>query len=92
MLGVQGDQIVTIPFFATPRISAGTASMSTQTIRTTQAVIAPDPLGAEVHTFYGCWLDINQPNALQFPELVLEERGGAVYERRTATFDPVICC
>jgi hypothetical protein len=77
VLGVQGDQIVTIPFFATPRISAGTASMSTQTdTYNVQAVIAPDPLGAEVHTFYGCWLDINQPNALQFPELVLGDAAG----------------
>ena len=24
--------------------------------------------GAEVDTFYGCWLDINQPNDLRFPD------------------------
>ncbi|HEY6489852.1 MAG: kelch repeat-containing protein [Terracidiphilus sp.] len=77
VLGVQNDQIVTMPFFATPRINAGTASMTTQTdAPNVQPVIAPDPLGAEVHTFYGCWLDINQPGSLQFPELVLGDAAG----------------
>lgn len=77
VLGVQNDQIVTVPFFALPRINAGSASMATQTDEpNVQAVIAPDPLGAEVHTFYGCWLDINQPGALQFPELVLGDAAG----------------
>ncbi len=65
VLGVQNDQIITIPFFATPRVDAGTVSMATQTDPpNVQATIAPDPLGAEVHTFFGCWLDINQPGAL----------------------------
>lgn len=77
VLGVQNDQIVTIPFFATPRIAAGTASMATQTdTPNVQASIAPDPLGAEVHTFYGCWLDINQPGALQFPSAVFGDAAG----------------
>ena len=77
VLGVQNDQIITVPFFASPRISAGTASMATQTDDpNVQAVIAPDPLGAETHTFYGCWLDINQPGALQFPSIVTGDAAG----------------
>jgi Kelch motif len=79
VLGVQNDQIITIPFFATPRINAGTASMATQTdAPNVQTAIAPDPLGAEVHTFYGCWLDINQTgqSANLFPSLVLGDAAG----------------
>jgi hypothetical protein len=77
VLGVQHDQIVTIPFFATPRVDAGTVSMATQTDPpNVQATIAPDPLGAEVHTFFGCWLDINQPSALVYPTLVLGDAAG----------------
>jgi hypothetical protein len=77
VLGVQNDQIITIPFFATPRIDAGTASMATQLdTPNVQQSIAADPLGAEVHTFFGCWLDINQPNATQFPAVVFGDAAG----------------
>jgi hypothetical protein len=81
VLGVQNDQIITIPFFATPRVNAGTVSMATQTDSpNVQPSIPPDPLGAEVHTFFGCWLDINQtsaqPNALRFPSLVVGDAAG----------------
>lgn len=77
VLGVQHDQIVTVPFFATPRVDAGTVSMATQADPpNVQATIAPDPLGAEVHTFFGCWLDINQPSALVFPTLVPGDAAG----------------
>ena len=77
VLGVQNDQIITIPFFATPRIDAGTASMATQTDPpNVQTTIAPDLLGAEVHTFFGCWLDINQPNSALFPAVVFGDAAG----------------
>lgn len=81
VLGVQNDQIITIPFFATPRIDASTASMATQTdTPNVQPTIAPDSLGAEVHTFFGCWLDINQPstapNAQLFPAVVFGDAAG----------------
>lgn len=81
VLGVQNDQIITIPFFATPRVNAGNVSMATQTdLPNVQATIAADPLGAEVHTFFGCWLDINQPstdpNALFYPPVVFGDAAG----------------
>ena len=77
VLGVQNDQIITIPFFATARIDAGSASMATQTdLPNVQPTIAPDPLGAEVHTFFGCWLDINQPNSALFPAVVFGDAAG----------------
>jgi len=67
VLGVQGDEIVTIPFFAAPRVNASQA-LSGQPDPKNTRTINPDPLGAEVDTFYGCWLDINQPNDLRFPD------------------------
>jgi len=82
VLGVQNDQIITIPFFATPRVDASTVSMATQTdTPNVQPSIAPDPLGAEVHTFFGCWLDINQTNTQPgtpglFPSLVTGDAAG----------------
>ncbi|MGD0870714.1 MAG: hypothetical protein ABSB88_14250 [Bryobacteraceae bacterium] len=78
ILGVQNDQIITIPFFASPRQdTSSTNSMAAQTDDpNVQAAIAPDPLGAEVHTFFGCWLDINQASQLQFPALVQGDAAG----------------
>ncbi len=77
VLGVQNDEIITIPFFATPRVDAGTVSMATQPdAPNVQQSIAPDLLGAEVHTFFGCWLDINQPNAPLFPAVVFGDAAG----------------
>ncbi|MFY9972135.1 MAG: hypothetical protein WAK41_22280 [Roseiarcus sp.] len=67
VLGLQGDEIVTIPFFAAPRVNASQA-LSGQPDPKNTHTINPDPLGAEVDTFYGCWLDINQPNDLRFPD------------------------
>lgn len=67
LLGVQGDEIMTIPFFATPRINTGSAKMSTQTDPVNVQTINPSPLGGERYGFFGCWLDINQPSELLFP-------------------------
>ena len=72
LLGVQGDEIMTIPFFATPRIDATSANMKTQTDTFNVApVIHPDTLGGEVDTYFGAWLDINQPNEKLFPARML---------------------
>ena len=78
VLGVQNHEIVTIPFFATPRIGLGGAkTMADQTDPpNVQPLIGPDPLGAEVHTYFGCWLDINQPSANVFPAFVLGDAAG----------------
>ena len=66
VLGLQGDEIVTIPFFAAPRGDASKA-LSGQSDPKNTHTINPDPLGAEVDTFYGCWLDINQPTDRDSP-------------------------
>lgn len=67
VLGLQGDEIVTIPCFAAPRVDASQA-LSGQPDPKNTHTINPDPLGAVVDTFYGCWLDINQPGDLRFPD------------------------
>jgi hypothetical protein len=67
VLGLQGDEIVTIPFFAAARVDVS-QPLSGQPDPKNTHTINPDPLGAEVDTFYGCWLDINQPNDLRFPD------------------------
>lgn len=71
LLGVQGDEIMTIPFFATPRVDTTTASMATQTDAPNVRSISPDPIGGEVATYFGCWLDINQPNAKVLPDRLI---------------------
>ena len=67
VLGLQGDEIVTIPCFASARVDASQA-LSAQPDPKNTHTINPDPLGAVVDTFYGCWLDINQPGDLRFPD------------------------
>jgi hypothetical protein len=71
MLGVQGDEIMTIPFFANKRVNPSVV-MSQQTDPANVATtIVHDNLGGEVYTFFGCWLDINQPGDPRFPARVL---------------------
>jgi hypothetical protein len=72
LLGVQPDQqghqaYVTIPCFAAPRVNwPNPADMTTQTdpknARTVTTVA-----GGEVDTFFGCWLDLNQPGQTFLP-------------------------
>jgi Kelch motif len=71
LLGVNGDEIVSIPFFAEPRVTSSQSLTTQRDTHNRHAVIAHDPSGAEVDTYFGCWLDINQPNDLHFPQRVL---------------------
>ena len=67
LLGVQNDQngqpeYVTIPCFAVPRVNlAGPADMNNQLEDTPNAYTINVNPGVEVDSFFGCWLDINQP-------------------------------
>ncbi len=70
LLGVQGDEIVTIPFFATPRNPSGDMTQQTDTPNVAQNV-SPGPGGAEVQLYYGAWLDLNQPNTGLFPDRIV---------------------
>ncbi len=67
LLGVRGPEIMTIPFFATPRIDTSTASMTSQTDAPNVQPINASAIGGEVDAYYGAWLDINQPTDLLFP-------------------------
>jgi hypothetical protein len=66
LLGVQNDssgnpEYVTIPCFASDRVNLNApASMSAQNDAPNMQTITVNP-GVEVDTFFGCWLDINQP-------------------------------
>ncbi len=60
LAGIRNGEYVTIPFFASPRIDTTVESMARQTDDSNVQHILPSG-GAEVDTFFGCWLDINQP-------------------------------
>jgi hypothetical protein len=74
LLGIQDDQngnpeYVTVPCFATSRVNlAGPADMKTQPEDTPNAyTIDVDP-DVEVDSFFGCYLDLNQPDQKLFPQ------------------------
>jgi hypothetical protein len=73
LLGVQNDQnnnpeYVTLPFFATARNNVGApANMQDQPEDTPNAYTITVNPGAEVESFFGCWLDINQPQQKFLP-------------------------
>ena len=75
LLGVQNDalgmnEVVTIPFFAVERVNfAGPADLTTQPPDTPNVQTISPVTGKEIDTYYGCWLDMNQPTAL-FPQAV----------------------
>ena len=59
--GMSATEFVTIAFFADPRIDITQLDMTWQTDDTNiWKTIKHDPTGAEVDTFFGCWLDLNQ--------------------------------
>ena len=70
LAGYWGDDYVTIPCFALPRVDSKAVGMDQQTdsridssgnvLGNVQTITAIAD-GSEVDTFFGCWLDINQP-------------------------------
>lgn len=69
LAGIQGNEYVTMPFFALPRVDTTTVGMTQQTDSRTDGSgtvygniqrITAHGNGSEVDTFFGCWLDINQ--------------------------------
>lgn len=65
VLGIQGGEISTIPFFAEPRVHPTLQSLTEQRDPTNRRDIAATG-GAETFVFFGCWLDLNQTE-LRFP-------------------------
>jgi murein tripeptide amidase MpaA len=74
LAGIQGNEYVTVPCFAQGRIDSTTSRMD-------QQIDAPNIQdftaigGAEVDNFFGCWLDINQPD-LRLPVEVPPQQDG----------------
>ena len=66
LLGIKNGQLANIPCFAAPRINSATVSMITQPDPHNVLTMPPNPSGAEVLRYFGCWLDINQTQP-QFP-------------------------
>ena len=60
LAGIRGNEYVTIPFFAEARVDSTAVNMNQQIDPANIQTFAPTG-GAEVDVFYGCWLDINQP-------------------------------
>lgn len=67
VLGVQNGALVTIPFFANPRVDVSKSSMDTQRDPANVQSILHDASGAERVAYFGCWLDINQPSQALYP-------------------------
>jgi hypothetical protein len=65
-LGKQNNNILTIPCFATERVTPS-ANMDTQIDIPNAQTIPYNTTGAEITRYFGCWLDINQPGQLHFP-------------------------
>jgi hypothetical protein len=88
LLGVVTDamgqnEFVTIPFFAVDRVNlAGPTDLTTQPADTPNVQTIAPISGQEVDTYYGCWLDMNQPTPL-FPQFA---KAGD-FDNRTSYFN-----
>ncbi len=60
VLGLQGGQIATIPFFAEARVNTATVQSMTDQRDTTNRKNIGATGGTESFTYFGCWLDFNQ--------------------------------
>ncbi|NTW55432.1 MAG: hypothetical protein HGB20_00105 [Chlorobiaceae bacterium] len=66
LLGIIDGEVVSIPFFAAPRIDSSSVSLSAQNDQPNTKLIPSNLSGNEIVRYFGCWLDINQPQP-QFP-------------------------
>jgi len=77
LLGLQGTELVSIPYFAAPRVDTATQSMATQTDPPNRRTL--NPSGAQESVgYYGCWLDFNQTT----PRFPLHPSGDGPYTSR----------
>jgi hypothetical protein len=89
ILGIVGDEITTIPFFASPRVG-NNAKLTTQSDAPNVRNISPDQFGAEVDSYFGCWLDINQPGDLRFPPRMVGGNPADIPDGPFASFSPLV--
>jgi murein tripeptide amidase MpaA len=75
-----GNQIVSIPYFAEPRIDSASQSMATQSDDWNKQTLVH--AGAtEAVQYFGCWLDFNQTEP-QFPVKLLQSEGDGPFTNR----------
>ena len=77
LLGIENGEYVTTPCFASPRVNFNaTTNTYVPVSMTTQPEDGPNVQsitvipGVEVDTFFGCWVDNNQPNQKWLPSFV----------------------
>ena len=75
LLGIVGGEVTTIPFFAEPRRPAGD-NLNLQQDPKNIDTLKINAGGNETHSYYGCWLDINQPTDKRFPIQPSPDDGG----------------
>jgi hypothetical protein len=66
LLGIVGGEVVTIPFFADARRPVG-ENLNLQTDAKNIDTLQVNAHGDETYSYFGCWLDINQPGDKRFP-------------------------
>jgi hypothetical protein len=79
VLGLRGGELVSIPFFAEPRVDTSTQSMSAQTDPLNRQTLEASGM-AEFTGYFGCWLDINQTE----PHFPLHPSGNGPYTDRVS--------
>lgn len=75
LLGIVGGEVTTIPFFAEPRRAAAD-NLNLQQDPKNIDTLKTDSGGHETSSYYGCWLDINQPGDKRFPIYPTPADGG----------------
>jgi hypothetical protein len=75
LLGLQSNEIASIPFFAAPRVDTGSQSMTAQTDDAINSSISFAGTGDEV-MYCGVWLDINDTAHQRFPINPAADPGG----------------
>jgi hypothetical protein len=67
LLGINGGETSTIPCFADARLDYSVQSLDAQTDLKNVQVLDHNASGNETIAYFGCWLDINQPDQKLFP-------------------------
>jgi hypothetical protein len=76
LLGIQSNEIASIPFFAKARVDTQTQSMTAQTDDPINTQISFLGNGQEEEVYCGVWLDINDINHQYFPQDPTSDPGG----------------
>jgi hypothetical protein len=74
VLGVDGDEIITIPFFAQARQNTAEQLHLQQDDFNRHDI---DASSRETDYFFGCWLDVNQPDDLRYPQVINGDADGS---------------